>query len=215
MPKNIATSIKHTEFLNFFFRNLQRVDTNQTQVLQQVNAEQDYPYVSPCGRLELNFVRSADLPIVFHGMIQDTPANEERLLVFGATLVQPFQPDKLAISPTTGRLYHELIKMTDESSVDDENSTTNIKNGSKVNHRLTTPLHTSDKLEYGLIRSSVAVSLSEFIIVADDKDDTDAAFSGMHFDCPITHCNFPIKWLPPEAQPGPSSMPDTEGIEIV
>lgn len=196
MPKNIATSIKNVEFLNFFFRQLRRVGPKHRTVLQELNAEDDYPFVSPCG-LELNFVRGADLPIVFTNIqpsSSDGSSSFEQELGFGGSLVQTFQPDKLAMSPTTGRLYHELISASvNESS-----------------NRLT-PLHSSQELEYGLIRSSVAVSLSESIVVgSDEEDDT---LSGMEFHCSELDCTFPIKWLPLDARPGMSSMPFVEGIE--
>lgn len=169
------------------------MNSKQFQVLQELGVENDYPYVSPCG-VELNFVRSADLPLVFHSLQQN--GKEKRQLVFGGTLTQPFSPDKLAISVVTGRLYHELINGTD------------AKGKSTL-----TPLHrSSEKVEYGLVRSSVAVSLSDSIIVSDAQNETDV-FSGMEFHCNTLNESFPIKWLPIDAQPGPWAMPFVEGMK--
>ena len=192
LPKNIATSIKNVDFLDLFFRRIQRVSTKQRIILQQLNVEEDYPFVSPCGP-ELNFVRPADLPIVFHGLHKND--DDETVLVFGGSLVQPFHPDKLALSPTTGRLYHELIGTCDD-----------------VDKRVRlTPLHASNQIEYGLIRSSVAVSLSDSILPGSNgESDT---LSGMDFICPNSGCRFPIKLLPKHAQAGPWSMPFMEGTE--
>ena len=196
-PKNIATSIKNTEFLNFFFRRLRRVGPKQIEVLRQLSVEEDYPFVSPCGP-ELNFVRPADLPIVFHGI--HTTDDGETELVFGGSLTQPFYPNKLAISKTTGRLYHELLRSAEE----DGSSTGNEVYPS-------TPLHASDRLEYGLIRSSVAVFLSDSILAGADEESD--ALSGVEFQCTTLERRFPIKWLPHNAQPGPWSMPYVDGAE--
>jgi len=202
LPKNIATSIKNVEFLNFFFQRLRRVGPRQREVLKGLNAEKDYPFVSPCGP-ELNFVRPADLPIVFHG-IHETDGKEKEL-IFGGSLVQPFLPDKLSISPTTGRLYHELIGNNDKGD-----NSCNGGDGNKA-ERLT-PLHASEKVEYGLIRSSVAVSLSDSIVAGSHQEETDT-FSGMDFCCPVSDRCFPIKWLLADAQAGNWAMPFIEGAE--
>lgn len=198
LPKNIATSIKNVEFIDFFLQRLQRVSPKHVEILKELGCPHDYPYCSPCG-MELNFVRPADLPIVFHGIQH---ADEKQiLLVYGGSLVQPFIPEKLAISQTTGRLYHELIVVSDKDT------------DGTMNDGRSTPLHTSNQLEYGLLKSSVAVSLSESIIIADvDNHDTND-FSGMHYHCSKTNEAVPIKWLPPQAQPGPSAMPFIDGIE--
>jgi hypothetical protein len=202
LPKNIATSIKNVAFLDFFLQRLQRVGPKQQNVLKRLGCENDYPFCSPCG-LELNFVRPADLPIVFHGMQHDD--DNQKLLVYGGSLVQPFSPDKLAISQTTGRLYHELVSVKRHQ---DESNTDSTLDGRS------TPLHASSQLEYGLIKSSLAVSLSESIMTTGDNNhEENEDFSGMHFRCSSTNATFPIKWLPSRAQPGPSAMPFIDGVE--
>lgn len=60
---------------------------------------EDYPFISPCGK-ELNFIKPADMPIVFHDLSHD---NE---LIYGGTLKVTFDPSKVLVSPRTGRLYH-------------------------------------------------------------------------------------------------------------
>lgn len=103
------------KFLAFFFKRLRVNSTDRYQ--------QDFPYISPCGR-ELNYIRCDDLPVVFTHLlnrdgevIQDIPshahlpAREEapELLSYGGTgnlLTLPFQPEKLCMLPGSGRVYH-------------------------------------------------------------------------------------------------------------
>mmetsp|Transcript_11020 Transcript_11020/g.22281 ORF Transcript_11020/g.22281 Transcript_11020/m.22281 type:complete len:255 (+) Transcript_11020:104-868(+) len=94
-PKNIATSLKSTKFLNFFFRRLKRL--RQTASPPEFG---DYSFLSPC-QGERNYIRPADQPVVFHTL-------EGGELVWGGTLTQDFEPSKLAYSNRTGRLYHAL-----------------------------------------------------------------------------------------------------------
>ena len=151
LPKNIATSLKDEKFLDFFFTRIRRVRDKEKTILEEVGAAGDYPFVSPCG-IELNFVRPADAPIVFHELRED-PDNGKQL-VFGGNLSQPYLPKKIAMSPRLGRLYHEL---------------TSDNSDAKENKPLT-PLHTSEsteKPEYGLIKSSVAVSIADAIVEGD------------------------------------------------
>lgn len=44
----------------------------------------------------------------------------------------------------------------------------------------------SNTLEYRLVRSSVAVSLSESIVVGTDEEESNDEFSGMHHHCTTT-----------------------------
>jgi Domain of unknown function (DUF4505) len=198
LPKNIATSIKNVEFLNFFFRRIRRIEKREEEILRALEAEEDYPFVSPCGQ-ELNFVRPADSPIVFHSL-HDTD-NGEKELVFGGNMVQPFCPDKIALTKDTGRLYHELSTGSRDCVGNNSTPTRKIRDGS-------TPLHASDKVEFGLIRSSVAVMLSDSICIGSIEEDD--AYSGMDF-CTDSGGRYPIKWLPIHAQPGTWSMPFMEG----
>jgi len=101
-PKNIATSIKDERFLDFFFRRIQPIDDKMRTFMQQRKIPiRDYPYVSPCGK-ELNFIRPAALPVVFHTLL------DRKELVYGGTLRQTFDWRDLAVSRTTGRIYHSL-----------------------------------------------------------------------------------------------------------
>lgn len=169
-PKNIATSLKSPAFLDFFISNIKE-STEQDLELLPACVRVDYPYVSRCG-VELNFVRPADSPIVFHSMGGDTPDTWQ--LYFAASLRQRFDPSCLAISPRTGHLYHQLQG-----------------NGTGL-HRKTGC--------YGLIKSSVAVALSEHIVAHSDK-----IGSGTQFAVGGTH--YPIPWLPASAEPGSWAMP--------
>lgn len=93
-PKNIATSLKSEKFLNFFTRLMRRNDTSRF--------VEEYPYYSPCG-LEHNFIRPADVGLVFHDL------TDEGKLIFGGSLTQEFRGDCLAYSERTGRFYHRLF----------------------------------------------------------------------------------------------------------
>lgn len=153
----------------------------------------DYPFISICGR-EFNFIRPAASPIVFHSLV-DT--NERQNLVFGGySLVQPFdEVAGMAISEQTGRLYHKLTSHILKPRSGVPNATD------------------SGRQEYGLIRSTVAVSLSERIVAMNEND---AGNSGET----TTHSGFgfgtssrkllPLPWLPTDSEPGPWAMPFTD-----
>ena len=184
LPKNIATSLKDEKFVNFFFQRLRRVRDKEKAILEKVGAADDYPFVSPCG-VELNFVRPADSPVVFHELREDSVNGSGKQLVFGGNLSQPYRPDRLAMSPRTGRLYHELTSGTGD--------------GDSV--KSLTPLHDSGSTapEYGLIKSSVAVSLADAIVEGDGF--------GHDVICYDTGKRYPIEWLPVHAEAGEWGLP--------
>lgn len=94
--RNIATCVKGEKLLDFFFKNVQ---PNRTGVL-----ESEYAHISFCGK-EVNYLHAADTPVVFTDLAQD---GADAWLRFGGTLQEPFDPAQLAVSETTGRLYHPL-----------------------------------------------------------------------------------------------------------
>ena len=180
LPKNLATSMKNEAFLDFFCARIQETTAKDRTLL--LDAADDYPYVSLCG-VERNYIRPADSVIVFHSLQEDH-------LVFGATLRQPFQPNQLAISQRTGRLYHKLV---------DSNLT---------------PLHKQQQQQqqqqqgtarYGLIKSSVAVSLSERMVPEDGPTDLDDWSRMTYLD--EDNQSHLIPWLPDKSEPGPWAMP--------
>lgn len=185
LPKNIATSIKDENLLNFIFRRLRRVRDKEKAILEEAGAADDYPFVSPCG-VELNFVRPADSPVVFHELREDSENGKS--LVFGGNLSQLYRPDRLAMSPRTGRLYHELVSET--------------RDGREV--KPLTALHASASTapEYGLIKSSVAVSLADAIVEGDGF--------GSDVICYDTGKRYPIEWLPAHAEVGGWGLPLSE-----
>jgi hypothetical protein len=188
LPKNVATSIKAPKFLDFFFRRLRSVTEADKEWMKEHDIPtEDYPFVSPCGK-ELNFVRPAATPIVFHSLVHNHDSGD-RQLVFGGgdKLVQPFDERRVCTSIKTGRLYHELDENMLRRSRDKAD-------GTPGSHQ-----------QYGLIRSSVAVTLSERIVPLDDENDDG---SGLAFHSPNTI--IPIPWLPLEAEPGPWSMPNLD-----
>ncbi|CAL1592674.1 unnamed protein product [Knipowitschia caucasica] len=92
--KNFVTCFKDKQFLVFFF--------NRLRANQSGRYEEDFPFVSLCGR-ERNFVRCDDRPVVFTHLLQT------ELLSFcgGADkLTEPFRPAALYMHPDSGRVYH-------------------------------------------------------------------------------------------------------------
>lgn len=201
LPKNIATSIKDARFLDFFFARLKHVsDAHRAYMTAHDIPVADYPFVSVCGK-ELNFVRPAATPIVFHSLVDNNKNNGHdghRLdLVFGGnTLLQPFDElQGIAISERTGRLYHKLT--THSLFPSGSSSSTNRSYD-----------------EYGLIRSAVAVTLSARIVVVLDGTDinpTNLQHSGIGFQTAANNNGsiVPIPWLPSDAELGLWAMPFT------
>ena len=149
---------------------------------------QDYPFVSPCGN-ELNFIRPAASPFVFHGLVEHSgdrsaaaaaPDDDNPQLVFGGTLRQPFAWPHLAVSKISGRIYHARRRQEGKSTV---------------------PL----AIPYGLVRSQLAVSLVEQmeIMHEDDDDDDEELLAYRNADGEVRS----VPWLPADAEPGPWAMP--------
>nr|XP_041570052.1 UPF0598 protein C8orf82 homolog isoform X2 [Taeniopygia guttata] len=93
--KNFTTCFRDAAFLSQFFSRLQRNVSGRFR--------SRFPFVSRCGR-ERNFLRCADLPVVFTHLL---PGGAE--IAFGnagAALTVPFRPEALAALPENGRLYH-------------------------------------------------------------------------------------------------------------
>ena len=127
--KNIATSLKDNRFLSFFFKRLKLNRTGKY--------EQEYPFVSPCGK-EMNYVKPADIPIVFTSKIEsktisestidrgkgnydkfirnsvldqgEKNTNTERsyLEYNNSGLTVPYDPQNLRLSSISGKLYYKL-----------------------------------------------------------------------------------------------------------
>jgi len=185
MPKNITSCIKDTRFLNFFFRRLQRVDNEQRKWMEAnaISAD-EYPFVSPCGK-EWNMVRPASVPIVFHTL------TEQQDLLFGGDMTEPFDENNgIAISRLNGRLYHKL-------------KTHSLAHGTK---RVKDSTDERCSPTFGLIRSSIAVSLSDRIIPIEDAAIASDEFSDMGFEIDSSNI-LPIPWLPLAAEPGAWGMP--------
>jgi hypothetical protein len=179
------------------------VKPREVQILEELGVNGDYPYVSPCGS-ELNFIRPADVAIVFHSLENMYEAPN---LLFGATLTQSFSSEKLAISNKSGHLYHEIISTKMRASAI---SKFGVVEDSEENESM--KFHPSDK-EYGLIRSSLAVALCEHIIEGSMNKhslDETSIYSGMDFHDPITGKLCPIIWLPNNAEPGPWALPNSD-----
>jgi len=97
--KNFTSCYKELHFLKFFFKRLKKNDS--------MRYTEDFPYLSLCGK-ERNFVRCDDLPIVFTEVIQDE-SDDIPLLSYNngsRFLTVDFQPEKICMMPSTGRIYH-------------------------------------------------------------------------------------------------------------
>ncbi len=162
--------------MNFFFSRVQRLREVDRSFLALEGVERDYPFVSLCGK-EVNFIRPAATPIVFHSMVGKD-------LYFGGTLSTPFQPSMLAISAKTGHLYH------------------------KIESKPYVQMDAAAIVEYGLIRSSVVVALSdrihprEFDSMA--RGSNDLFFSGEGEEEVL------INILPTASEPGEWAIPRIE-----
>ena len=207
LPKNIATSIKDKRFLDFFFRMVRPIGLREKEIMEKYGVSQDeYPYCSPCGT-ELNFIRPAATPIVFHSF--DSSNNT---LLYAGTKTQKFQISDLAVSELTGRLYHKSDHM--------KKATALLQKGTPVvgNEAL------SDRHHYALIRSAVVVSLSDHICPLPDdffaQHDDATVSTSKHSDLAFSLGGqeegiHPIPWLPEQAESGDWAMPFSEdaGVE--
>jgi hypothetical protein len=105
-------------------------------------------------------------------------------LQYGGSLVVPFDSTRLAISQRNGRLYYPLNVHEDDNVQTYQNKTTTERR----------------KLGYGLIRSSIAVSLSENIHYGNSGGDK------------FRYGEIEIDWLPAVHEPGSWALPgDGEG----
>nr|CAD7426939.1 unnamed protein product [Timema monikensis] len=99
--KNFTSCFKDKKFLVFFFKKLKMNTTNRYP---------EFPYLSLCGR-ERNFVRCDDCPLVFTHVIKTitTSGTTENRLCYGHAgdlLSVKFEPERVHMSPETGRVYH-------------------------------------------------------------------------------------------------------------
>ena len=102
-PKNIATCLKSSAFLKFFYSRL-RLNTNKEHDDEYLAS---YPYYSPCGK-ESNYVKSAAIqtPWVFQDLVVTDSSRYELILQGGITNI--FNPASVMMGSKTGRLYHAL-----------------------------------------------------------------------------------------------------------
>lgn len=178
MPKNIASSIKDEKFLNFFFSSMRLANSDERKFLDDFGMSDEYPFVSPCGK-EINYVRPACTPIVYHSFINGN-------LMYGGNIIEPFVENNLAISKTTGRLYHKLP--------------------SRISDRANGDKFYGTQLEYGLLKSSVAISMSEQILPSDDKSDEWKFLTSEGSESPI-------KWFLEDTKANVWAMPFDESNE--
>ena len=96
---DLSFLVTEQKFLRFFFNQLRLNDTDRYP---------EFPFVSPCGR-ERNFVRCDDLPVVFSHVLAPGDGSAQLSLSYnhaGALLRTPFEPRRLCMLPSTGRVYH-------------------------------------------------------------------------------------------------------------
>jgi Domain of unknown function (DUF4505) len=218
--------------------------------------------------MEYNLVRPAATPFVFHSILQrqqplEQKENNNLVLVYAGDKKQPFDWTRLAISSLTGKLYHPIHATTNTSKEPDKQSSSSLSGTRRSKQEstvLTVDYNDEDENSsrspsdenkqqqqqqprqeaYALIRSNVAVFLSDSIVVLDDTtprdcitngndDDGDENKSGMAIVLQKNHHQqhdgggktiieqqhssvmyHPIPWLPLEAEPGPWAMPHNE-----
>ena len=99
--KNFTSCFKEKKFLTFFFNRIKLNNTGRY--------EQEFPFVSPCGR-EKNYIRCDDFPIVFtHSFFE----SNQWFLSYGYAdneLRVPFSPSNICMVPETGRVYHPAME---------------------------------------------------------------------------------------------------------
>ena len=176
-PKTIATSLKSTSFLNFFFKNIQKnplYDAKESEYGSSCEEEavcSTYPFLSMCGN-EMNFLQAADTPFVFHSY---TPSDNNResgdapflSLTFGGDLTVPFQPSLVRLCPLTNRFYHDILTGHSEHG--------HGGHSPSWDRVLRKRLHLSpqDSLS-ALVRIDIAMKLAEFV----DMDEGTLAMDG-------------------------------------
>jgi len=101
----------------------------------------DYIYASPCGK-EMNFIKPADTPFVF----TDLSSGGELQVGDPVSTTVPFDPSALHVSHGSGRLYHPMAALTTRKKASDGDTAAG----------------------FGLIRSQLAVRLSEDMDFDDD-----------------------------------------------
>jgi len=103
------TFLKEKKFVNFFWR---RLIANTPESVGRGKYRSEFPFVSPCGK-ELNYVKPADCPIVFHTLLLDhsseSPEKNAQLL-YAHDLAVPFRPEEVFSLSASGRLYHPAPK---------------------------------------------------------------------------------------------------------
>lgn len=102
--KNFTSCFKEKAFLQFFFKRIR---------LNEMERYPEFPFLSPCGR-ERNFIRCDDIPIVFtHIVEKEMPSGTEYHLAYGNAgdlMTHPFEPSKLCMEMSTGRVYHPAME---------------------------------------------------------------------------------------------------------
>ncbi|KAF4036736.1 hypothetical protein GN244_ATG11450 [Phytophthora infestans] len=144
-PKNIATSLKSTKFLRFFFSQVRPNGIVQCKIKEEEEFL-EYRFRSPCGK-EMNFIKCADRPFVHEDLRRDESSGKWTLIFGGGELMMPFLPETLRISLSTGRLYHDV----------------------QTKH-----IASNTPESVALVRSQLAVELGKHIDVHNLPDDIDA-----------------------------------------
>ncbi|XP_013188909.1 UPF0598 protein CG30010 [Amyelois transitella] len=95
--KNFTSCFKEKKFLEFFFKRIRLNNSGRYQ--------DEFPFISMCGR-ERNFIRCDDVPIVYTHMISHLEKDFLTYGYAGEMMRIEFDPEKIYMLPTTGRVYH-------------------------------------------------------------------------------------------------------------
>lgn len=98
----IVLYLSDKEFLVFFFKRLRPNITSRY--------EDSFPFVSLCGR-ERNYVRCDDVPIVYTHVIEKECKDMFCYGNAGDLMHNEFMPDRIYMSPDSGRVYHPCHEM--------------------------------------------------------------------------------------------------------
>jgi hypothetical protein len=157
MPKNIVTSIKDIRFLDFFFSRIKYINElhREFMILQDIPVN-DYPFISICGN-EWNFIRPAATPIVFHSIV-----DQYKFLLYGSAdksiLRESFnETDGIALSKQSGKLYHRLTTHS------------YYPLSKKIPRSKKQQQYQIEQEQYALLRTSVAIELSDRIVLLSDE----------------------------------------------
>ena len=198
--KNIATSLKDSRFLSFFFKRLKLNTTGKYEV--------EYPFVSPCGK-EMNYIRPADMPIVFTSKsetndlissesllknpnsqgngslkssryeIKESGRTEENsyLEYNNSGLKVAYRPENLRVSSISGKLYYKLPnKNIGRGHHDGNEQNLDVIDASQSDRPNDQERKRYPGIHYGLLKSQLVLELEKDLFYGETVEDEDVLY---------------------------------------